>query len=54
MKDYRAARIMRLVTWAGVCDEAAESEYAANDMTHLINTPAMSGGEKHQYVHHAI
>lgn len=41
---------MRLVTFVGVCDEVSENEYAANDATYLINTPGLSGGEKHQYV----
>ena len=41
---------MRLVTNAGVCDEVGENIYAANDMTRLITTPGISGGEKHQYV----
>jgi len=38
---------MRLVTFVGVVDEVGQSEYAANETTHLINTPAMTGGEKH-------
>ena len=41
---------MRLVTFVGVCDEVGETEYAANVTTYLINTPGMSGGEKHQFV----
>ena len=41
---------MRLVTSAGVCDEVAEREYLATEATRLINTPGLSGGEKHQLV----
>ena len=44
------ARIMRLVTYCGVCDEVGENTYAGNEMTRLITTPGLSGGEKHQYV----
>lgn len=42
------ARIMRLVTYAGVCDEVGDGMYAGNEMTRLITTPGLSGGEKHQ------
>lgn len=41
---------MRLVTYVGYCDEVGEDEYAANEVTHLFNTPAMLGGERHQFV----
>ena len=41
---------MRLVTYVGYCDEVGESEYAANEVTHLVNTPAMTGAERHQSV----
>ena len=44
------ARIMRLVTYAGVCHETGESEYSATEATRLITTPGLSGGEKHQFV----
>ncbi|KAG8528780.1 uncharacterized protein KY384_006468 [Bacidia gigantensis] len=43
------ARIMRLVTWAGVVDEVGENTYAANEMTRLIVSPGLSGGEKHHF-----
>ena len=46
---YDLARIMRLVTWAGICHEAGERQYKATAATHLITTPGLSGGEKHQY-----
>lgn len=49
-----AARTMRLVTYVGVCDEVGESEYGANETTHLINTPALSGGERHQFVAYVL
>lgn len=39
---------MRLVTYCGVVDEVAPAEYAANEMTRIIDTPGMSGGERHQ------
>ncbi|KAL8705630.1 MAG: hypothetical protein Q9201_001267 [Fulgogasparrea decipioides] len=42
-------RIMRLVTWAGVCDEVGERQYRATEATHLITTPGLAGGEKHHY-----
>ena len=41
---------MRLVTYAGYCDEVGESEYAANEVTYIVNTPAMTGAERHQFV----
>lgn len=41
---------MRLVNYVGYCDEVGESEYAANDKTYLVNTPAMTGAERHQFV----
>ena len=41
---------MRLVTSADVCDEVGERVYAATEATRLINTPGLSGGEKHQFV----
>ncbi len=41
---------MRLVTYAGYCDEVGEGEYAANEVTYLANTPAMTGAERHQFV----
>ena len=41
---------MRLVTYVGYCDEVGESEYAANEVTYLVNTPAMTGAERHQFV----
>lgn len=41
---------MRLVTYAGVCDEVGENTYAATETTRLINTPGLSGAEKHQSV----
>ena len=41
---------MRLVTYVGYCDEVGEDEYAANEVTYLFNTPAMSGAERHQFV----
>ena len=41
---------MRLVTYCGVCDEVGENEYAATEATYLINTPGLSGAEKHQCV----
>ena len=44
-------RIMRLVTYVGYCDEVGESEYAANKVTYLVNTPAMTGAERHQFVY---
>ena len=43
------ARIMRLVTYCGVCDEVGESEYAANGATQLIITPGLSGGQRHHF-----
>jgi hypothetical protein len=43
------ARIMRLVTFVGIVDEVGENTYAANRATYLINTPGMTGAEKHQY-----
>lgn len=45
---------MRLVTNVGYCDEVGESEYAANEVTHLVNTPAMLGAERHQFVVHIL
>ena len=45
------ARIMRLVTYVGYCNEVGESEYAANEVTRLVNTPAMMGAERHQCAH---
>lgn len=47
----RTVRIMRLVTYVGICDEVGESEYAANEVTYLFNTPGMTGAERHQFVH---
>lgn len=41
---------MRLVTLVGVCDEVGDGVYAATETTNLINTPGMSGGERHQFV----
>ena len=41
---------MRLVTYVGYCDEVGESEYAANEVTYLVNTPGMTGAERHQSV----
>lgn len=49
-KSSLPARIMRLVTWTGVCDEAGERQYRAIKETHLIVTPGHAGGVKHQYV----
>ncbi len=46
----QTARIMRLVSFVGIVDEVGPSQYAANATTHLIITPAMIGGEKHQLV----
>ena len=43
----RKARIMRLVTYVGYCDEVGEDEYAANGVTDLLNTPGMIGGERY-------
>ena len=43
------ARVMRLVTFVGICDEAGENTYAGTETTRLIATPGLSGGEKHQY-----
>ncbi|KAL6717503.1 hypothetical protein ACLMJK_005418 [Lecanora helva] len=42
-------RIMRLVTYAGYCNEIGENEYTANEVTHLANAPAMLGGIRHLY-----
>ena len=41
---------MRLVTCVGYCDEVGESEYAANEVTYLSNTPGIAGAERHQFV----
>lgn len=49
-RQKSTVRIMRLVTYVGYCDEVGENEYAANDVTYLFNTPAMSGAERHQSV----
>lgn len=38
---------MRLVTYVGYCDEVGDSEYAANEVTYLFNTPGMIGAERH-------
>lgn len=43
------ARVMRLVSFAGICDEVGENTYAGTEMTRLIATPGLSGGEKHHY-----
>ncbi|KAI4194076.1 MAG: hypothetical protein LQ350_007985 [Teloschistes chrysophthalmus] len=43
------ARIMRLVTWTGICDEAAERQYRAIEETRLIVTPGHAGGAKHHF-----
>ncbi|KAL8689022.1 MAG: hypothetical protein Q9218_005211 [Villophora microphyllina] len=43
------ARIMRLVTWTGICDEAGERQYRAIEETRLVVTPGLAGGEKHHY-----
>lgn len=37
---------MRLVTFAGVCEEVGEGQYAANEITNLIVTGGMSAGVK--------
>ncbi|KAL9045006.1 MAG: hypothetical protein Q9214_001897 [Letrouitia sp. 1 TL-2023] len=42
-------RLMRLVTYCGICNEVGESQYSANEATDLINTPGLNGGEKHHY-----
>ena len=49
-RQKSTVRIMRLVTYVGYCEEVGENEYAANDVTYLFNTPAMSGAERHQSV----
>ena len=41
---------MRLITYVGYCDEVGETEYAANEVTYLSNTPGMVGAEKHQLI----
>ena len=40
---------MRLVTFAGVCKELGEGQYAANETTHLIVTGGMSAGVRYSY-----
>ena len=45
---------MRLVTYVGYCDEVGESEYAANAVTYVVNTPGMSGAERHQFVSFSV
>ncbi|KAG8532525.1 uncharacterized protein KY384_002402 [Bacidia gigantensis] len=42
-------RVMRLVTWCGVCDEAGTATYVANPTTRLIVAPGGAGGLKHIY-----
>ncbi|KAL9610133.1 MAG: hypothetical protein Q9167_005153 [Letrouitia subvulpina] len=42
-------RLMRLVTYCGICNEVGESQYSANEATHLINSPGLGGGEKFHY-----
>lgn len=39
---------MRLVTYVGICTEAGESVYAANDCTEFIVQKAWTGAELHQ------
>ena len=43
------ARVMRLVTYSGLCDEVGESEYAANGATQLIITPGQSGSQMQHF-----
>ncbi len=40
-------RLMRLITFSGVCAEVGDRVYAATDITELICTTGMTGGEKH-------
>ena len=38
---------MRLVAYAGYCNEKGENEYTANEVTRLANTPAMLSAKRH-------
>ncbi|CAK3792409.1 S-adenosyl-L-methionine-dependent methyltransferase [Lecanosticta acicola] len=40
-------RIMRLVTYQGICKETGYASYASNDTTEAITTKGFMGGEKH-------
>ncbi|KAI9698905.1 MAG: hypothetical protein M1820_007326 [Bogoriella megaspora] len=43
------SRIMRPITYEGICDETGEYEYAANDLTELEATPGHISAEQHHF-----
>jgi hypothetical protein len=44
-------RVMRLLTYHGVCDEIDHGVYASNDTTAFLARPGIIGGLKHLYDH---